>query len=600
MVDLTTLPDPSDSNWDDRAGEIVEGTGVDPGLGKDLLRDAKRVVDGDLELPAVAGRYPTRVVETLGVDDALAQTLDDPQWIRRQREELPVTYSAHDSVGDIELEGESEEAGEDADRSGDKTSFSCGCESDSSCGCESQTSSACGSGNSCGCKPGTSRQDVTEILAERHAGKSLEELANRDPAELYEMYDVDTSASVSTEMENLGQDWDLSDVDERWEANARADLDDVEFDTELGVEMARDALRISQGELSEARFHQKHHAAVVDEFGIDHRPTRNADLPVGSETKHKTDGELGEWASDSSMPHVPGKDGVPNTSRRRFLKGSAAAAAGATAALAGCAEMASQGTDPGSYDGDVHMGMALDLDRCIGCLLCAEGCMEENDTNLGMFWMHVFRYEEDEYDDVDESYMPRPCQHCSNPSCSYVCPTQARYKRDEDGIVLTNYDTCIGCRYCQVACPYGVNYLGQEKDEPTGKSPGFWHPTREKEQGIEAAGSPPEGVMGKCTFCVHRQDDASSRGTTACEDACPVDAIHFGDMEDAESAPRQHMREYRETSRFELLENTGNEPNIVYLGDEPTGKAESTDGPYTYRDLDMAPLDQPAEEVEDT
>lgn len=394
-------------------------------------------------------------------------------------------------------------------------------------------------------------------------------------------------------MENLGQEWEMDDVDDEWETNARNDLADVEFDTDLGIEMSRDALRVAQGELSKAAFHEKHSDAVRAEFGLDHRPTRDA-TPVEPVEESSSADDL---AAD--LPSVPRQQGIPDTSRRRFLKGAGAATAGGAISLAGCADMAQQGTDPADYDGDVQMGMAIDLERCIGCLLCAEGCMDENNTDLGSYWMHVFRYEEDERGDVQEGYMPRPCQHCSDPSCSYVCPTQARHKRDGDGLVMTNYDTCIGCKYCQVACPYGVNYLG--KEEPAAdqeKSPGFWHPEEGKD-GLRGAGPPPKGVMGKCTFCSHRQDEKASRGTTACEDACPVDAIHFGDMEDEDSDPRQHMREKRQTSRFELLENQGNEPNIVYLGDEPSGKAETSDGPYTYRDLNMEPLDEPAEEAED-
>lgn len=232
----------------------------------------------------------------------------------------------------------------------------------------------------------------------------------------------------------------------------------------------------------------------------------------------------------------------------------------------------------------VQMGMAIDMNRCIACLKCVEACKRENNTDRGTHWMHVFRYEEDEYGETEEGYMPRPCQHCSDPSCTYVCPTQARDKRDSDGLVLTNYDTCIGCRYCEVACPYGVNFLGT--GEPTDKSPGFFGDVTDDE-GTSVGGPPPEGVMGKCTFCVHRQEDSAQRGTTACEDDCPVDAIHFGDMHDSESAPRRHLRDHRGEARFKLLDQTGNEPNIVYIGNEPSKDAEPIDGPYTYGDLGM-------------
>lgn len=267
------------------------------------------------------------------------------------------------------------------------------------------------------------------------------------------------------------------------------------------------------------------------------------------------------------------------------------AAAGAGASLAGCLEQADRTAAGAAEDttdhGDIQMGMVIDTERCIACLKCVEACKRENDTDRGTHWMHVFRYEDEEYGDTWEGQLPRPCQHCSEPSCTYVCPTQARHKRNEDGIVLTDYERCIGCKYCEVACPYGVNFLG--KGEPTEKSPGF-HGSENDQNGRAVGGSPPEGVMGKCTFCVHRQDDPATSGTTACADDCPVDAIHFGDMNDQDSKPREHLRQQRDKSRFKLLENLGNEPNVVYLGDQPSKDARPVDGPYTYEELGMETL----------
>lgn len=381
-------------------------------------------------------------------------------------------------------------------------------------------------------------------------------------------------------MPDLGQDWDIDDVDEEWESSARAQLDGVEFDTELGVEISRDALLVAQGELSKEAFQEKHHEAVREEFGVDERPTKSPDT---TEDQRDADG--------NPLPGIPlAKDDGP-PSRRTLMKAMGGLAAAGAASIAGCASQdrstTASAAQPADSNGDVQMGMAIDMERCIACLKCVEACKEENNTDRGTHWMHVFRYEEDEYGETEEGYMPRPCQHCSEPSCTYVCPTQARYKRDDDGIVLTNYDTCIGCKYCEVACPYGVNFLG--KGEPTDKSPGFLGSETDRE-GVNVGGQPDEGIMGKCTFCVHRQDDTAQQGTTACEDDCPVDAIHFGDMKDPESDPRRYLREKRGESRFNLLDQSGNEPNIVYLGDEPSKDAEPIDGPYTYGDLGMETL----------
>lgn len=103
-------------------------------------------------------------------------------------------------------------------------------------------------------------------------------------------------------------------------------------------------------------------------------------------------------------------------------------------------------------------GMAIDLERCNGCRACMEACKVENNTPEAVFWMYVFRLEHGEFPDTRIAFYPRPCQHCDNAPCAKVCPVGARFRRD-DGIVLTDQERCIGCRYCEVACPYGVNYF---------------------------------------------------------------------------------------------------------------------------------------------
>lgn len=360
--------------------------------------------------------------------------------------------------------------------------------------------------------------------------------------------------------------------DPEWDEWADDVLADVEYDAELGKAMARDALRLAAGEFDAAAFHDHYHEAVVDEFGVDERPTAPSEPGPTS-------------GSDSAGHSIEIPDPDDAVDRRAVLKAGGAAAVGL--GLASAATGAAGAGDDGVDDADgTQLGMTIDLERCIACLLCVEACKEENDTDRGAHWMHVFRYTEDESDEMDGS-LPRPCQHCTRPSCTYVCPTQARFKRGKDGLVLVDHDVCIGCKYCSIACPYGVNFLGT--DEPTDKSPGFGH-SRTDDEGRAVAGSPPEGVMGKCTFCVHRQDSEGLAGTTACEQACPVDAISFGDVNDPESDPRRHLDEKRDSSTFSLLEGLGNEPNVTYIGDEPSSSAEPTDGPFTYEDLGMVTL----------
>lgn len=412
----------------------------------------------------------------------------------------------------------------------------------------------------------------------------------------------DSAAPAEPGMPDLGQDWSMDDLDEEWFRRAEEKLDTVEFDTELGVELARDAFRVARGDLSEAEFHEKHGEAVEAEFGIDERPTKEA---LRRKQTEDLDG-------DGPLPGVPD---LGDSSRRNVIKamGGLAGATGLSMAAAtgerltngaggdgfvGAGDADAAVADADGEDGDVQMGMVIDTDACIACLLCVEACKRENDTDRGTHWMHVFRYEEEEYGEVDEDYLPRPCQHCSEPSCTFVCPTQARYKREDDGIVLTNYDTCIGCKYCEVACPYGVNFLGKgdpvsehEDEEVRELSDGFQGQEVDRD-GVAVGGQSPKGVMGKCTFCVHRQENEATKGTTACEDDCPVDAIHFGDMNDPDSQPREYLREQREddAALFRLLDELGNEPNVVYLGNEPSKDARPVDGPYTYEDLGMVKL----------
>jgi Fe-S-cluster-containing dehydrogenase component len=230
--------------------------------------------------------------------------------------------------------------------------------------------------------------------------------------------------------------------------------------------------------------------------------------------------------------------------------------------------------------------MAVDLGRCQGCRACMEACKIENNTPQGVFWMYVFRTETGEYPHTKLDFMPRPCQQCNNPPCAKVCPVGARFQR-EDGIVLTDYDRCIGCRYCEVACPYGVNYYNWRTPEEAfadygtdyghpqvaaltgGLIPPYKNPDLARLQGEEqrlTAGSAHNvGVMEKCTFCVQRVDKGLE---PACVDICPVHALHFGDIEDDNSPISQYINQ---RTGFKLLEELGTEPSVFYLNGTPPG-----------------------------
>ena len=422
--------------------------------------------------------------------------------------------------------------------------------------------------------------------------------------------------------------------DEEWEADAEDRLAVVDYDTELGKKLGRDAQRLAAGEITQTEFYERYHEDVVSEFGMDKRATlRSSSEEFEYDTESGTDG-TDPPDGNGQLPGVPGED---DASRRSVLKtaGAIGAAAVGLGGAKGAASSALASEDTDDEDDDIQWGMAINQNNCIACLNCVEACNRENSNTADALWMYVHRYVENEYTD-DEEYLTRPCQHCSDAPCTAACPVASRHTRDEDGVVLTDYETCIGCRYCEVACPYGVNYLQWATPEEKAQFASSGIPLDENgdidedglrmdsddpdidldsddpdihlesedivldsesevrydtktKDGIEAAGPPDKGIMGKCTFCVHRQDSEHEelRGTTACEDVCPTDAIHFGNMNDPESAPREHLDQISENeSTFRLLEEFGTEPNIVYVGNEPSPDATPVDGPRTLEDMD--------------
>lgn len=224
--------------------------------------------------------------------------------------------------------------------------------------------------------------------------------------------------------------------------------------------------------------------------------------------------------------------------------------------------------------------MVIDLDRCHGCRACMEACKVENNTPAASFWMYVFRLEEGRYPDTRIRFLPRPCMHCDNAPCVKVCPVGARYKRD-DGLTATDHERCIGCRYCQVACPYGVNYFNWKdpkenqylpweeapkslNDVTEGAVPPYKNPDLDKEYGRGiAGGGRHKGVIEKCTFCVHRL----AKGLLpACVANCPVGVFKFGDLNDPKSDVSVALHN---GDHFRVAEEHGTEPRVYYLGASP-------------------------------
>ncbi len=208
--------------------------------------------------------------------------------------------------------------------------------------------------------------------------------------------------------------------------------------------------------------------------------------------------------------------------------------------------------------------MAADLRRCVGCQTCTSACKHTNATPPLVQWRRVLDIETGEYPDVRRTFVPVGCMHCADPPCMHVCPSTATRQR-EDGIVTIDYDLCIGCAYCAVACPYQARY---KVDLPRFAFGG-------DQMRHEAAREMPDrlGVAQKCTFCSDRIDFGLENGLTpgidpdatpACVNSCIADALHFGDADDPTSNVSQLLRENR---HFRMHEELGTDPGFHYLWD---------------------------------
>jgi phenylacetyl-CoA:acceptor oxidoreductase 27-kDa subunit len=207
--------------------------------------------------------------------------------------------------------------------------------------------------------------------------------------------------------------------------------------------------------------------------------------------------------------------------------------------------------------------MVADLRRCVGCQTCTASCRQANGTPPGTQWRRVLDMEFGEYPDVRRAFVPVSCMHCDDPPCMEVCPTTATRKR-ADGIVTIDYDLCIGCAYCAVACPYQARY---RSDRP---APAMGVATPDETQRGDGGRS---GVATKCTFCVERIDAGTAVGLTpgvdpdatpACVNSCIANALHFGDLDDPESNVSTLLREHE---HFRMHEELGTGPGVHYLWD---------------------------------
>jgi Fe-S-cluster-containing dehydrogenase component len=222
----------------------------------------------------------------------------------------------------------------------------------------------------------------------------------------------------------------------------------------------------------------------------------------------------------------------------------------------------------------VEFGYALNLTRCIGCRKCAQACLKENNqsrddnADLEMSYIRVLElnkgainletsdvyYDPAQVPQPGKYYMPVQCQQCRQSPCTKVCPVQATWP-EKDGVVVVDYNWCIGCRYCMAACPYDARRFNYQK--PTIPSSAI-----NPNQSYLSNRIRPKGVVEKCTFCAQRTREGKF---PACLEVCPTGARVFGNLLDPKSEISYILNNKRV---YVLKEEVGTLPRFYYFFDK--------------------------------
>ena len=221
------------------------------------------------------------------------------------------------------------------------------------------------------------------------------------------------------------------------------------------------------------------------------------------------------------------------------------------------------GPIPGTF-----FGYGLDISRCIGCRRCVYACAEENNLSRvpQVHWIQVLEMEKEkgidfihanlyyEHDKVPYEghfYLPVSCQQCKNPPCVKTCPVKATWS-EADGIVVVDYNWCIGCRCCMAACPYGARHFNWKKPSI---------PAEDINTEVHVLGNRPQfqGIVTKCTFCIQRVRKGLY---PKCVEVCPVGARKFGNLLDEKSEIRYILKNKRVLI---LKEELNTQPKFFYF-----------------------------------
>lgn len=239
--------------------------------------------------------------------------------------------------------------------------------------------------------------------------------------------------------------------------------------------------------------------------------------------------------------------------RREIIELAALGATVMTAAGAVKVAQAAQSEAKAASKG-ISLAMVVDTRRCTGCMSCQVSCKMENDVPFGVFRSWVKIVQKGEYPNIRQHFLPRLCNHCDDPPCVKVCPTQASYRRDEGGLVLIDDKKCIGCKYCMLACPYDARFT-----------------------------NPVKGTADKCSFCDHLVDKGLE---PTCVRSCMGRARIFGDLNDPNSKVSQVLRDNAVTV---LKAGLGTAPKVFYIGmdkDLEGGLRDNVGGAGYYKTID--------------
>ena len=197
-------------------------------------------------------------------------------------------------------------------------------------------------------------------------------------------------------------------------------------------------------------------------------------------------------------------------------------------------------------------GMVMNVKACLGCRACMAACSQWNQTPFwaddekGKWRTRVTAIEDGKFPDMKRTFFPTICMHCENPPCESVCPTGATFT-NKDGIVLINYDLCLGCGYCIEACPYDARYPYEKEDLEEDKK-FFGDDARHHQVHVD-----------KCTFCVDRLENGQE---PSCAATCVGHARIFGDLDDPKSEVAQIVNSGKAKPLGEYM---GAKPKVYYI-----------------------------------